>query len=61
MNDIVEIICYGRHEKMERQKAIKEYKMAILCSEGHERNRYVNILMDLEMGYKVCNDRDGDY
>ena len=59
--DIVNITCYGQTEKMERNKAMVKYRDCIQHSEGHERNRYLNILMDLMDGKAECSDRNGDY
>ena len=59
--DIVTIVCYGRKETRERNEAMQFYRDCAEHSEGHERNRYFNILMDLMDGKTECSDRDGDY
>ena len=59
--DMVTIICYRKEETMSRSAAIEEFMDCVNNSEGHERNRYVNILMDLLDGKTICSDRDGDY
>ena len=56
--DLVKVTCYGTTTEMTRKAAIKEYRQAIRASEGSERDRYMNILMDLEDGKKECSDRD---
>lgn len=59
--DMVTVTCYGRTETMERNKAMQFYRDCAQNSEGHERNRYFNVLMDLMDGKTECSDRDGDY
>jgi len=59
--DFVTIICYGQLETMERNDAMEKYMDCIRHSEGHERNRYFNIVSDLTEGKAVCSDRDGNY
>ena len=54
--DIVSIICYGKEEQMERNKAIKLYEEGMLCCDGSEKERYTNIYLDLINGLKVCRD-----
>lgn len=54
--DIVTIICYGRKERMPRKKAIAEYKTAMMCCEGSERERYTNIYCQLIAGETICSD-----
>ena len=55
-NDVVTIVCYDRTTKMKRQDALKFYINCMACSEGAERDRYVNIYLDLLDGKKVCHD-----
>lgn len=59
--DMVTITCYGKQEIRERNEAMQFYRDCALNSEGHERNRYFNILMDLMDGKTECSDRNGDY
>ena len=59
--DMVTITCYGKKETKERNEAMRFYKDCAENSEGHERNRYFNILMDLMDGKNLCSDRNGDY
>ena len=54
--DKVKITCYGKTEEMERKDAIKLYRECADCSEGSERERYVNILFGLMDGLKVVKD-----
>lgn len=55
-NDIVEIKCYGKITKMERQKAIQKFLEGVILCEGSEKERYSNILADLISGKNFCSD-----
>ena len=59
--DIVTIHCYGKAEKMEREKAKAFYLDCMMNSEGSERDRYTNIYCDLVNGLKVCSDGEEVY
>ena len=49
MNKPVKVLCYGTvDEYPTRAEAIKFYKDAVYGSDGHEKDRYMNILMDLQ-------------
>ena len=54
--DIVQITCYGRVSEMDRQDAIREFTEGVMVCDGSERDRYMNILMDLMAGLKECRD-----
>lgn len=54
--DLVKIICYNKEQYMERQEAIKFYLECMMCSEGAERDRYVNIYLGLIQGRKEVRD-----
>ena len=54
--DMVTIHCYGREEKMEREKAKAFYLDCMMNSDGSERDRYTQIYMDLMNGEKICSD-----
>lgn len=54
--DIVEITCYNKTVKMERQAAIELYADGVLACDGSEQERYSNILAQLISGYKICTD-----
>lgn len=55
--DSVRTICYGVERKWESREQAKEFfKRVAVMAEGHERQRYINILVQLEKGKKVCND-----
>ncbi len=56
MTDIVKITCYGKTKEYTRKQALKEFREAIRCCEGSERDRYVNIVCQLEDGETVCVD-----
>ena len=47
MSDIVTVRCYYKEEKMERAEAIEKYKEAYKWSDGCEKERYMEVLMDL--------------
>lgn len=56
--DMVKITCYGETETMERKAAMKFYRECADCSDGSERERYVNILFGLMDGLsEVCDER----
>ena len=55
-NDIVTIHCYGDTETKTRLDAIKFYRECAVMSEGCEKERYMNILLDLYSGKKECYD-----
>ena len=57
-NLIKEIIkCYGKITKyFNRNLAIQEYTIAVLCSEGSERERYYKILTELIDNRIYCSD-----
>ena len=57
-SDIVTIKCYNKEEQMERLKAIKFYREALLGSDGSERGRYMEILIDLYNGLTYCSDKN---
>ena len=54
--DIVQVTCYGSTETMTRAKAIAKYYECIFCSEGAERDRYVEIYGQLLDGVKHATD-----
>lgn len=57
---MVTIKCYNKETQMERKEAIRFYKEAVACCEGSERDRYMNVLMDLLDGKDYCTDEE-DY
>lgn len=57
-NDIVSITCYGSERKYHRKDAIKEFRTAMFCSEGHEQARYVHIYECLLYGDKIISDEE---
>lgn len=61
MKNKIEVICYGKSRFYEkRTDAIRFFKECADCSEGSERERYLNILMDLYEGKTKCTDGVGD-
>lgn len=58
MTDKVKVTCYGTTKEYTRKQALKEFREAIRCCEGSERDRYVNIVIQLEDGATECTDLD---
>lgn len=57
MLETVKTICYGREVIWDsREKAIMFFLECMASSEGAERERYLNILVKLKSGEKVCVD-----
>ena len=57
MLETVKTICYGREEIWDsREDAIMFFLECMASSEGAERERYLNILVKLKSGEKVCTD-----
>lgn len=54
---MVTISCYGKLEQLEREDAIAKYTEAVAATEGSERDRYMDILMDIYEGKDFCSDR----
>ena len=53
----IQIICYNQIEYWnKRENALWFYKDAERCCEGSERERYMNIVDDLEDGKALCED-----
>lgn len=50
-------VCYGEEQKWKsRQEAIDFYINAMASSEGSERERYTEILLQLDSGLTYCTD-----
>ena len=55
----ITVICYNQPTIFTSRKSAREEVMNwIACSEGSERDRYLNVLFDLDEGKKVCTDDD---
>lgn len=54
--DPVRVTCYGETKTWERKDALEFFKGGILCCEGAERDRYVNIYFQLLDGAKEAYD-----
>ena len=52
-NDIVVVHCYNGTMTMNRKKALDKFLECMMCSEGAERDRYVNIYTAL-----ICGDTE---
>lgn len=54
----VKTICYGTERTFDdRQEAVDFYEECVMNSEGSERDRYVEILIDLRCGKLICSDK----
>lgn len=50
-------ICYGRIDKWDsRVDAVKYFYECASCSDGAEKERYMNIMMDLMAGASLATD-----
>lgn len=57
--DYVKVTCYGKEKVYDdRQEAIDFFMMGVASSEGSERNRYTEILIDLLSGKIDCSDKE---
>lgn len=55
----VKTICYGKERTFDdRQEAVDFYENCVMNSEGSERERYVEILIDLRSGKTICSDKE---
>lgn len=59
--DSVKVVCYGQEKIWDsREEATQFYFEATASSEGSERNRYINIYLQLQAGNQVCIDLEDD-
>lgn len=50
-------VCYGQRETWRsRKKAMAAFLEAVAATEGHERERYLNVYLELLDGKTVCTD-----
>ena len=56
MWDMVEVTCYGTTKLYERQKAVREFRIAMQVCEGHEKERYTHIFCELVRGKNKISD-----
>lgn len=57
VRDSVTVVCYGREEVWaSRKDAIAFYTDGVRACDGSERDRYVNVLIELMCGLKICTD-----
>ena len=54
--DTVTVTCYGQTKNWWRPDALAFFRAGIDSSEGAERDRYVNIVRQLESGCSECSD-----
>ena len=57
--DLVVVTCYGKTKQWDRRAAMDFFEEGILCCEGSERDRYVNIYFQLKSGAKEASDEIG--
>ena len=54
---MVDVICYGKRDTWNsREEAKKFYFDGMMCCDGSERNRYMNVYIALVNGDNVCSD-----
>ena len=59
VNKNIICLCYGEEQEFTtRKEAINFYKECAEWSEGCERERYINILLDLYDGKRYCTDKE---
>lgn len=59
MTEEIKITCYGKTKIWtDRQAAIDFYSIGVESCDGSERNRYMNILIDLMAGKIECFDEE---
>ena len=55
--NMIEIVCYNRIEKWHtRKNALRFFRDCARNCEGAERDRYINIVWDLEDKKTICHD-----
>lgn len=53
----VTVICYRQKEYWEsREAALDFYMEGVRCCDGAERERYMNVVLDIMDGLDVCTD-----
>ncbi len=57
MEEIITVRCYYKEEKLTKTDAYKKYREAYECSDGSEKERYMEVLMDLADGKDYCDDK----
>ena len=51
------VLCYNQAEVWGKRKdAIEFYREAVYACDGCEKERYLNVLVDLLSGFTVCDD-----
>lgn len=57
---MVTTICYGKKKEWAtRKEATKFFTECALWSDGSEKERYMNILLELSIGNDICTDGVG--
>ena len=58
----IKTMCYGELKKFKTAEQAKNFYLeCMMCSEGAEQNRYVQIYTQLCDGLKYCSDEEDDY
>lgn len=61
LEEPVTVVCYGEEEHwITRKAALNFYSNAIDATDGHEQQRYINIVDQLEQGSTFADDFNGD-
>ena len=55
--ELITVRCYYKEEKITRADAIKKYREGYECSDGSEKERYMEVLIDLLDGKDYCDDK----
>jgi len=56
---MISITCYNQtktYPESKRKALIDEYREGVLCCDGCEKERYMNVYLMLEAGYDKCTD-----
>ena len=56
-DEVITVRCYYKEKSMTRAEALKKYREAYYCSDGCEKARYMEVLMDLLDGKDYCDDK----
>lgn len=57
MNEQITTTCYGHTDKWaSREQAVRYFQECAMCSEGAEKERYTNIILQLLDGQTDCHD-----
>ena len=58
----IKTVCYGKLKEFKSVKEAKDFYLeCMMCSEGSEQSRYVQIYTQLCNGLTYCSDEEYDY